>query len=245
MTNKSITKCRLCRRLAMSSEIVSLDFGGTLAYETKEEHIVYYDAFGKLGFKLDIDDLQLALKHAKAWWKQEKKQGKIWNEHMTVKYADRILSYLKINGTMNLAKRVAELWREIAEYKAYDDVEPTILALRKEGYRLIVISNVSSVMNLSKFLSKVNLNSYFDLLVGSGSIGIEKPNRGIFLWASNSLRVDPSQIIHVGDDYEADYLGAIEAGLKAALIDRNNANANINAIRIRSLTELPQLIKRT
>lgn len=226
----------------MALEVVSFDFGGTLVYETNKEYVVYHDIFERLGLDVDINEVESAIQKAKGWWKEQEKQGKIWNSKILAKYIEHVAMYLKIDGTPNLVKRVDELWLERGGLKAYDDVEPAIKELRQMGYRLIVISNVTSLKSLSIHLSKVNLNTYFELLAASGSVGFEKPNKGLFLWASRAIGVDPARIVHIGDDLEADYLGAIASRFKAILVDRSGKNADRSAIRVRSLTEVPQII---
>jgi len=52
--------------------------------------------------------------------------------------------------------------------------------------------------------------------------GIKKPNPMIFQIASEKINCSPSQILHIGDSYENDYLVAINSGLKNILIDRKN-----------------------
>ncbi len=227
----------------MALEIVSFDFGGTLVYETRKEYVVYHEIFETLGIEVDINEVESAIQKAKDWWKEQKKQGIIWNSNVLEKYIQHVAMYLKIEGTPDLVKRVDELWLDRAGLKAYEDVEPAIEDLRRRGYRLIVISNVTSLKSLSTYLSKVNLNTYFALLAASGSVGFEKPNKGLFLWASRAIGVDPGRIVHIGDDFDADYLGATASGFKAILVDRSGKNADRSAIRVRSLTEVPQIIR--
>jgi len=46
-------------------------------------------------------------------------------------------------------------------------------------------------------------------------VGVDKPNPRIFQLAAEALGVDLAQIVHVGDAWEADVLGARAAGAHA------------------------------
>jgi putative hydrolase of the HAD superfamily len=86
------------------------------------------------------------------------------------------------------------------------------------------------------------LQKYFSYLVASGTVGIEKPNKEIFLLASKMLGVEPHRILHVGDDYEADYIGAKNAGFKVVLLDRAEKYKGKDVLRIKSLLELLEIL---
>jgi putative hydrolase of the HAD superfamily len=141
-----------------------------------------------------------------------------------------------------LATKIVNLWPENVSFKAYEDVSKTLDELIKSKYKLIIISNVSSERNLRTYLIKCGLQKYFSYLVASGTVGIEKPNKEIFLLASKMLGVEPHRILHVGDDYEADYIGAKNAGFKVVLLDRAEKYKGKDVLRIKSLLELLEIL---
>ncbi|MEM2922736.1 MAG: HAD hydrolase-like protein, partial [Candidatus Bathyarchaeia archaeon] len=56
-------------------------------------------------------------------------------------------------------------------------------------------------------------------------------------------KTNPENMIHVGDDYEKDYLGALRSGLRAVLIDRAGKHQEEGLLKIMNLTELPGVIR--
>jgi len=114
--------------------------------------------------------------------------------------------------------------------------------LKKRGFRFIIISNVSSLRNLSIYLSRIGLESYFDLLVASGSVGYEKPNPEIFKLASKMSNTPLEKMMHIGDSYENDYLGAESVGIMGVLLDRKGLYKNRRCRKISKLTDLLNLI---
>jgi putative hydrolase of the HAD superfamily len=59
-----------------------------------------------------------------------------------------------------------------------------------------------------------------DLIVTSALVGFEKPDIRTFQAAFEPLGVDPALGLHIGDQPKSDVVGAIGAGMRAALIDR-------------------------
>jgi len=80
-------------------------------------------------------------------------------------------------------------------------------------------------------------------LIASGTVGYEKPDPGIFQLALNIMNISPADVIHVGDDYEADYIGASSIGLYSILIDRNDKYLNLDIRGIKKLTELTKYLE--
>ena len=107
-------------------------------------------------------------------------------------------------------------------------------ALRGRGYLLAVVSNADG--RVRALLDKAQLASFLDCIVDSAEIGIEKPDRRIFLAAAEKLGLPAESCAYVGDIYEIDILGARAAGLYPVLIGDCPAQEPVE--RIRKLEEL-------
>ena len=76
----------------------------------------------------------------------------------------------------------------------------------------------------------LGLSAYFDFAVTPTKCGHEKPNKQIFEYAlklatqhhSSEAPLSASSSLHIGDNLEEDYRGAINAGFSALLLDPNN-----------------------
>ncbi|RLI25036.1 hypothetical protein DRO57_05085 [Candidatus Bathyarchaeota archaeon] len=223
---------------------VSFDFGGTLAYEVKEDYEVYHEILEEMGYRFRLMEVESAYREAVEWWRMVKRrENLVWNEDSQRKLISRILLNLRVEESRELVDRILEVRRDKRLMKPYSDAEPTVRRLKEMGFKLIVISNVSSERNLSAYLTQVGLRGYFSLLFASGSLGVEKPDSEIFLYASRVSGTPPDMMVHIGDDYEADYLGAEKAGLKAILIDRANRYAGQRCTRVKSLLQVPELLE--
>ena len=69
-------------------------------------------------------------------------------------------------------------------------------------------------------LDNVRLTKYFDAIITSATVGIRKPDPGIFRSALMHFEVRPEQAVMVGDSETHDIGGGYAAGLKTVLVDR-------------------------
>ena len=132
----------------------------------------------------------------------------------------------------------AELFHRFATadaWEVYPEVPDVLPALRRAGLRLGVISNWDP--RLPDLLEHLKLAGYFDVVVYSSAVGVEKPDRRIFLRALTRLRVAPDAALHVGDGRIEDLEGAMAAGMRALLLDRRGRNGKLS-----DLSLLPALL---
>jgi putative hydrolase of the HAD superfamily len=111
-----------------------------------------------------------------------------------------------------------EVFGSPESWRLFPEVEEVLAALRERGYRLGIVSNWDSRLLLIS--ERLGLTPYLDFLLASAATGMEKPDSRIFHLALARAGVEADRALHVGDDYEADFLGARAAGLEAVLIDR-------------------------
>ena len=64
-------------------------------------------------------------------------------------------------------------------------------------------------------LSRVDLDRYFEYVLTARELGARKPDRAFFQVAVHALGFRPEEAVMVGDDYDADVVGARLAGLRA------------------------------
>lgn len=118
----------------------------------------------------------------------------------------------------------------------YADATPTLERLKEDHYILGLISNAPP--DTVEVIRSLGLPRYLSIIVVSGVVGVSKPNPEIFRIALREAGVEPAESAHVGDIYEADVLGAQNAGMKGLLIDRDDMQSARDCPRIRSLSEI-------
>ena len=89
------------------------------------------------------------------------------------------------------------------------------LAALAARYPIVAVSNGNANIH------RVGLGAYFVGSVSAQSCGVAKPHIDIFHAAARSVQCDPAQVLHVGDDAHLDVVGALNAGMQAAWINRD------------------------
>ncbi len=90
-------------------------------------------------------------------------------------------------------------------------------------YSLTILSNGFSEVQYKK-IDNSGLRSYFDHIVLSEHIGIQKPNLAIFQHALEVSGCEASEVVMVGDNYEIDILGAKNAHIDQIYFDPKATN---------------------
>jgi HAD superfamily hydrolase (TIGR01509 family) len=94
---------------------------------------------------------------------------------------------------------------------------PVLRELKKRGLKVGLISNAArSSRTYSRMLNSYGIRKYFDSLTISCEVGYLKPAHEIFHQSIENLSVQPHEVIHVGDLFRADVVGAVSFGMHAA-----------------------------
>ncbi len=99
---------------------------------------------------------------------------------------------------------------------------------RSKNLKIGIISNTgfNSPKVYRDFFSKNNL--FYDTISLSNELGTAKPHSVIFLNTLKNLDTVPENSIHFGDNPVADILGAVNVGMEAVLISKNNSKKPVN-----------------
>jgi putative hydrolase of the HAD superfamily len=102
----------------------------------------------------------------------------------------------------------------------YPDTKRTLAALRERGYALGVVSDGLAVKQWDKII-RLGLEHFFDAVVVSEAVGVEKPDARIFGLALKRFSLKPAQAAYVGDRLDKDVAGAKAAGMVAVHVRRD------------------------
>lgn len=114
-----------------------------------------------------------------------------------------------------------------------------VLTKLKGKYKMAILSNGQSKSQHDK-IDYMNINDFFDEIVVSGDIGINKPNKEIFEIMADRLGVKPEECMFVGDVFSSDILGAIRANMLPVWIkvDTERPHKYYDGLIINNLNEL-------
>lgn len=98
------------------------------------------------------------------------------------------------------------------------DAEPTLRWAHEAGFRTAIVSNWPLARTIDRYVEDRGWGAWFAAVVVSQRVGVIKPHPAIFAAAAVALDLPPRRLLHVGDDWAADVVGAKAAGWHAAYL---------------------------
>ncbi len=102
-----------------------------------------------------------------------------------------------------------------------------------------ILSNSDS--RTHKVLKYHDLDRFFEFTILSGEMTVEKPNPEIFKQTLSLLKIQPPELLHIGNSYENDYVAAKQAGCHAVLIQRDQQSTMSIPKDTKTITSFNQL----
>jgi putative hydrolase of the HAD superfamily len=188
-----------------------------------------------LRFGLDLDPERYEEARAAAFTEVKRHPELDHDEEVWVLFTERIIQGMGGAGkTYEAAVEMERRWTQSVHFELYDDALPVLDALRDRGLKIGLLSNSSR--DLEEFVSHHGLAA--DAVLTSHVHGKTKPHRAIFRAMLDRLAVAPEEAVMVGDTIEDDVEGALAAGMRAVLLDREGRYPD-RAGRLDDLRELP------
>lgn len=242
---------------------VLFDLGGTLHVCSSDEKRKLWFAqrvlgrLGEYGIFPDISPQALSLQlqeNAERYKREAEKTLRelppeiVWNDY-----------YLKEQALGR--ETLAPLAEELSFLYDYERVcnmrRPHLIAcmdaLKADGLRLGLISNILSRTIVPHFVAEYGLEPYMECVLTSAGTGIRKPDPEIFRMAEKQMGLSPDEMAYVGDTLSRDVRGARAARWRmviqiysptAAKRDRGLAETGLKADRnITDLMQIPGIIQ--
>ncbi len=139
------------------------------------------------------------------------------------------------------------VWIETHYYKRQMRPEmPKVLeAIRRMGYKIGLISNVSSHGQVPLNLTQYGIKHFFNPIVLSSEYKRRKPDPAIFHYAARLSNSPTSECIYIGDRISRDILGARRAGYRLAIQIRHtfaHGEADVGATPDLVLNDMNELL---
>lgn len=116
-----------------------------------------------------------------------------------------------------------------------------VLDYLEPKYKLHIITNGFEEVQQTK-LKKANIASYFSTITTSEEAGFKKPHLQIFTKAFQKSNALPENSLMIGDNYEADILGAKSAGMSSLHFDYYGLKETREIPQIQKLKELQMFL---
>jgi putative hydrolase of the HAD superfamily len=212
---------------------VVFDVDFTLALPGPELGPEGYRALGARS-GLDLDPARYDDARAAAFAALERHPELDHDEEIWVLFTQRIIEGMGGRGdTYTPAVELTRAWDHAHHFELYEDVVPTLVELRRRGYRLGLLSNTAR--DLDAFVAHHGID--VDAVLTSAAHGKTKPHESIFRRMLELLGSAAAETLMVGDTLEDDIEGARAAGMQAVLLDRGDRYPELSG-RLRGLGEL-------
>jgi putative hydrolase of the HAD superfamily len=120
------------------------------------------------------------------------------------------------------------------------ETRPLIDSLKAAGYILGVVSNRSH--RFEEQIAEMGFANDFHFTLAAGEVNSFKPDPGIFEEALRRSGTSARETMYVGDNYFADIVGSLRAGLHPVLYDPIGLFPEAECPIIRSFDQLPGLL---
>jgi putative hydrolase of the HAD superfamily len=201
-------------------KIIGFDYGNTLIFDPFEDildrRLVKYvsSAVKKSESKVRKEFIQsrkvINYPHATQFSLEE---PIVWYalERLGVKPSERAflaLDIIKVYRT--------EYKKMLESYERKKELVDTLTYLKKKGKKLCIISNGRTI-DLYSVLEWLDIKKYFDFIVSSEEVNIEKPDKRIFLLMLKFFKQKPENCVFIGDDPCRDIPTPKKMGMKTIL----------------------------
>jgi putative hydrolase of the HAD superfamily len=213
-------------------EAVFFDAGETLLTPNPSWSELAVVKLGDRGHDVAVEHMREAWRHVGDHFIKAAEEGFLFSvshedskRFWTTLYLDQ-LEFLGIEDE-GAALVLYDTFSDPKNYMLFQDVVPTLEALRSGGLKLGVISNFESW--LAGMLDHLDIARFFDVIAISGDLQLEKPDPRIFKWAMQEMGVDARESLHVGDSPNFDAQPAHDLGMTGVLLDRHGRWTDLKA----------------
>lgn len=228
-------------------KVIALDAVGTVMEPVPRVGEVYHQVGVKYGSKKSAEEVTSAFKrafaatesqldaslnpHSDPWWTSEAEEFRRWQTIVGMvldDVADPQLCFRELHD--HFAR--ADAWR------IFPEVSPTLAALRKRGFRVVLASNfddrLHSVCRGSQDLQ------FLDACFISSELGVRKPSLGFYRRMLEQLNLPPHQLLMIGDDLQNDIHPPRQLGVPSLWLNRTPTAGHLPSIK--SLSDLLPLL---
>jgi putative hydrolase of the HAD superfamily len=236
-------------KLITNTEAILFDINGTLRVRELNEPS-QQAAFARFQEFLELDDI------SESFWEELTRRHKAygtWTQQNLIQLSEKeiwtrwILPDFPSSQIESIAPELTLLWSErkgrtVPRQGATD----TLLELKQRGYRLGVISNSMSTLDIPRSLDRYGWTDFFEVVILSSFIKFRKPSPEPFLEAIRLLNIDPVKCAYVGNRISKDLVGCNLAGFGLGILldpPENPRNEELDLsiqpdLVIKSLSEL-------
>ena len=221
---------------------VFFDLDHTLWDFERNSKLTFQSIFSDNGLELTLSDfLEVYVPLNLAYWKLYREE-KITKSELRYRRLKESFDSLDYSVDDQLIYTLSDQY--IERLSTFNHLIPNtidILNYLNPKYRLHIITNGFEEIQVKK-LKGADIYGYFDQVVNSEMAGVKKPNLKIFELALDMAGTTSNRSIMIGDNIEADVLGAKAAGFTALHFNAHNDPPHDHCQMISDLGEIKSFL---
>jgi HAD superfamily hydrolase (TIGR01549 family) len=220
----------------MRPAVVFFDVGGTLLNFSIEPSQLFAQILGEHGVRVEPAALYRTMREVESAFPvplgaSAGSEADYWRA-----YDGRILARMGLAADGALLDEVARRFKAELTLDPFPETLAVLRDVQEAGFPMGVISNASH--GILGDLERTGIRGFFEHVVYSQAVGAAKPDPRIFNEALRAFGVKGRETWHVGDNPEADIVGARGAGIHPLLVDRTRRHAGVDAVKLDDLRGL-------
>ena len=218
------------------------DLDHTLWDFDKNSAFAFETIFKQRDFEISLDDfLKIYIPRNQHYWKLYQ-VNQISHEDLRYFRLKDVFDALKFEISDAIIDQISDDYiNYLPEHNHLFDGAIEILDYLKPNYKLHIITNGFASVQTKK-LNNSNISHYFDTITNSEMAGVKKPHPTIFDFALSLANASKEESLMIGDSYEADIIGAQEAGIEAIFFNEQNIQVENAAFQVKHLLDLKNIL---
>ena len=162
----------------------------------------------------DIDLYINSYETANAWCWKEYREGRMEKSELRGKRFKMAMEPWGLGENQELGEKLGQHYIKTSPFKTnlFDGSIEVLTELKNRGHSMVILTNGFDEVQHIK-VEKSGLSSFFDQIITSDSMGYKKPHPMAFGLALERVGVEAKDVIMIGDNLEADILGAKAVGI--------------------------------
>lgn len=204
---------------------------------------IIYDELKLSDHSSSFDSFMTIYRDINARFWRDYAEGKIDKiELRNGRFTDTLKEFKIDNAKMG--EDMSSRYLEISPYQThlFPSTKEVLTDLKNSNYKLHIITNGFKEVQFTK-LENSGIIHFFDDILCSEEVGKAKPHPLVFEGALKRTNAKAANSIMIGDDFNADVVGAENAGIRGVLFDPLKKYKGKSGLeRIEHLEEIPPLI---
>lgn len=224
---------------------IFFDLDHTLWDFDKNSSEALSEIFHEVELNGEIDNLENFIKTYKrineGYW-QKYNHGHVTKEQIRTDRFKDVLNHFNVNDVQEKALLIGELYLQKSPHKKhiFPNAHETLDYLQND-YQLHIITNGFKEVQFIK-MDNCNLTPYFDLILCTEEVGVNKPNPLVFETALSKTGAISGESLMIGDNPETDIMGAANCGFSTILFNPHQHETDVNSTQISDLKELINIL---